>query len=560
GKQMSIDAELNAGAIDEQEAKHRREQLAQETEFYGAMDGASKFVRGDAIAGMIITAINLIGGMALGMTHGMSLMDSLSRYSILTVGDGLISQIPALIIAITAGILVTKTTSDHTLGQEIEHQVFRQERPLWIGMGVIGLLALMPGIPKFPFLGLGIGLLLLLARRPSKTPSTESSPPDPRPHGTAPPDDGIDDFLIRDRATVEVGTGLITLVNAHRGKPLADRITSLRKDLARDRGLWIPPIRVRSQLHLHADAYRVLIAGRVVGSGTLRAEKMLAIPPDSLAVAIPGEETLEPAFQLPAKWIDPSLTHQAESHRYTVVDAASVLITHLGEVLKSHAHELLTREALKELLDQVRQFAPTIVDELRSESVRMAVLHQVLQQLAEDSVPLSDFAFILEAISNCGQQHKAPDELADAVRVQLGRLVCERSRNSQGALRIVAFEPRLEARFRELVRDGQLALAPRTLEKLLSVLRDAWQRSHRQNLPLALLVEKSLRRPVRKLLKRAVPPLPVIAYQEVPSDMELDPVDVFREEQIFDAKDLLPKANPPVSANPTETTPAQRAA
>ncbi len=534
GKQMAIDAELNAGAIDEQTAKTRREQLAQETEFYGAMDGASKFVRGDAIAGMIITAINLVGGVILGMTHGMSIIESLTRYSVLTVGDGLISQIPALIIAVTAGILVTKSNSEETLSEELESQLFRNRRPLWIGVIILVFLALMPGMPKFPFLTLAIALVISLTSRSVSKPGDLQTPSD-TPDSDAPPEpeDDPGDFLLRDRATIEVGSRLVPLMNSGRGKRLAERITTLRKEFSRERGLWIPPIRVRSQIQMDPQSYRIQIAGRVVATGQLIPEKVLAILPENPGIQIPGEETREPAFQLPAKWIEPSLSQQAESHRYTVVDPSSVLITHLGEVLKLHGHELLTRETLKELLDRVREFAPVIVDELRSESVRMAVLQQVLQQLAEDGVPLSDLAHILESISNHSSQLKTADDLTDAVRADLGRLICDRYCLPNGDLRVLAFEPQLEARLREQVREQQLAVGPDSLEAILEQIQSAWKNSQRADQPLALLVDRVLRRPLRKLFRRSAPHLGVVAYQEVPGDLGIDPVEFIPYRNVF---------------------------
>lgn len=533
GKQMAIDAELNTGAIDEATAKKRRDQLAQETEFYGAMDGASKFVRGDAIAGMIITAINLVGGVILGTSHGMGILESVTRYSVLTVGDGLISQIPALIIAVTAGILVTKSNSAETLSEELGSQLFKNQQPLWIGAIILVLLALMPGMPRVPFLAIAIGLLVFLSKRRKVVNPPKPSQSDTPQDQDQQVEDQIGEFLLKDRATIEVGARLVTLMNPGRGKTLAERITALRKDFSKERGLGIPPIRVRSQLQMDPNRYRILIAGRVVASGELNANKVLAILPENPAFNIPGEETVEPAFQLPAKWIDPSLTQQAESHRFTVVDPVSVLITHLGEVLKQYGHELLTRETLKELLDRVREFAPTIVDELRSESVRMAVLHQVLQQLAEDAVPLSDLVLVLESVSNASVQHKTADELTNAVRADLGRLICERFSSSSGELRVIAFEPRLEAQLREQVRDHQLAIGPESLDALIQLTQTAWKDSQRVDKPLALLVDSSLRRAMKKLLRRSSPQLGIISFQEVPSEAGIEPVQIIQWQQVF---------------------------
>lgn len=533
GKQMAIDAELNAGAIDESVARKRRTELAQETEFYGAMDGASKFVRGDAIAGLLITAINLLGGVVLGVSRGMSFSQSITTYSILSVGDGLVSQIPALIVAIAAAMLTTKSTSESSLGQEMEGQLLKRERPLWIGAGILGMLALVPGLPKIPFLAIAGGLTMYLSsRKKSEKKALAAEPPAPPPR-EADPEDEMREFLATDRATIEVGARLLPLISPKASKGLADRIRSLRQDFSREKGIWIPPIRVRSQLQLEPDQYRIMIAGRQVGVGTLRPDRQLAIAPEKVRVEIPGEATREPAFDLAAKWIDPALVKQAEAHGYTVVDAVSVLITHLGEILKRHGHELITRETLKQMLERVREFAPTIVDELKGESVRMSVLHQVIQQLAAEGVPLSDLSLILEAAANHGPHAKTPDELTDRVREDLGRLICERYKSAEGHLRILAFEPRLETKLREAVRNGQMALAPGPLEMLIRTVGEHWQSSGRVEKPLAILTDRSLRRPLRQLLLRTAPGLGLIAYQEVPGEISLDPVSILSYQEIF---------------------------
>lgn len=541
GKQMAIDAELNAGAIDDATARRKRTELAQETEFYGAMDGASKFVRGDAIAGLLITAINLIGGVILGVSRGMSLTGSITTYSILTVGDGLISQIPALVIATSAGILVTKTTSESNLSQEIENQLFNQERPLWFGAGVLGAMALVPGMPTIPFLGIAGGLAFFLMSRKraakKKAEIEAEAPALPQPPQEMTPEDEMREFLSTDRATIEVGPRLVTLVNPKSSKGLADRIKNLRLDFSREKGIWIPPIRVRSSLQLDPDQYRIMIAGRQVGGGVLRSDRHLAIAPEHVRVDIPGEATREPAFDLAAKWIDSSLIKQAEAHGYTVVDATSVLITHLGEILKQHAHELMTRETLKQMLDRVKEFAPTIVDELKSESVRMSVLHQVLQQLAQEGVPLSDLVLVLEAVANHGPTSKTADDLTDRVREDLGRLICDRYKSSEGHLRILALDPKLETRMRESLRNGQLALGPGPLDALLKIVAEHWQSSIRQEKPLALMTDRALRRPLRNLLVRTAPGMGLIAYQEVPAEISLDPVAILSYAELYETEE-----------------------
>lgn len=521
GKQMAIDAELNAGSINDKEARRRRDELSRETEFYGAMDGASKFVRGDAIAGLIITGVNLVGGVIMGVVNGLSFSQSIRTYSILSVGDGLVTQIPALVIATTAGILVTKTTSDDSLGDEIGGQLFHSRRAIWVGAGILGLIALMPGLPKIPFLGVSLGMVLLASR--SKPPESVETPPE----GTDPdqptqPDDErhLDEFLLTDRAVVEVGARLVPFIQTKRVKGLSERITALRREFSRSQGLWIPPIRVNSNLTgLQPEEYRILVAGRRVAGGELRTEQLLAILPEGRHVSVTGEPTTEPAFGLTARWISTESRRLAEIQGCTVVDPFSVLITHLGEVLKRFAHELLTRESLKQMLDRAREFAPTIVDEIRPETIRMGTLHQVLVQLAEDRIPLADIALILESIVNHAPNSKTSEELTDHVRVDLGRLVCERFRGSDGRLRVIAMEPKLDTRMRQSLHQDQLALGAGPLTRLIEAVGKAAKDAERTQEPLALLVDQKVRRPLKRLLARTTPDVGVLAYQEVPNDL-----------------------------------------
>ena len=524
GKQMAIDAELNAGSINDKEARRRRDELSRETEFYGAMDGASKFVRGDAIAGLIITGVNLIGGIIMGVVNGMSFSQSVRTFSILSVGDGLVTQIPALVIATTAGILVTKTTSDDSLGDEIGGQLFTSRRSIWVGAGILGLIALMPGLPKLPFLGISVGMVML-ARRKTEPVAVAVPPEGTDPEKASAPDDEryLDEFLLTDRAVVEVGARLVPFIQSKRVKGLSERITALRREFSRTQGLWIPPIRVNSNLTgLQPEEYRILVAGRRVAGGELRTEQLLAILPEGRQVTVTGEATTEPAFGLNARWINLESRRSAEIQGCTVVDPLSVMITHLGEVLKNFAHELLTREALKQMLDRAREFAPTIVDEIKPEIIRMGTLHQVLIQLAEDRIPLADITLILESIVNHAPQSKSSEELTDHVRVDLGRLVCERFRAADGRLRVIAMEPKLDTRMRQSLHQDQLALGAGPLTRLSEAIGKAARESDRRQLPLALLVDQKVRRPLKRLLARTSPEVGVIAYQEVPNDLIID--------------------------------------
>ncbi|MCA9050330.1 MAG: FHIPEP family type III secretion protein [Planctomycetaceae bacterium] len=527
GRQMAIDAELNSGQITVDQARKRRSELRNETEFYSAMDGASKFVRGDAVAGLIITAVNLIGGVIIGMTDGMTFAESIRSYSILTVGDGLVSQIPALIIATTSGMLVTKSSSEENLADEIRDQMLQSHRPILIGAGILGVVALMPGLPKLPFFSVSAALLIF-GNRKRREREKQSESGDAAADGTSVPDDiqSLDEFLLADRAVVEVGSALVPFITSNRIRGISERITAMRREFARSNGNWIPPIQVQSNMGLGPDEYRFMVAGRRVAGGEVRPDQLLAIFPDGRSVTVPGDPAMEPAFQLPGVWIYPSARRSAELQGCEVVDPFSILITHLGEVLKRHAHELLTRETLKQMLDRVREFAPTIVEEIAPETVRMGTLHQVLVALAEDRIPLADLAMILESIVNHAPECDSADLLTDKVRTDLGRLVCEPHRSAEGRLRIIAIEPMLDGHLRQSLHEGTLALGPGPLSRLIDRVKQAVQESNRIHQPLALLVDQKLRRPMKKLLTRPTPDLAIIAYQELPIDMHVETVTV----------------------------------
>jgi flagellar biosynthesis protein FlhA len=554
GKQMAIDAELGAGAIDEDEASHRRQELTREAEFYGAMDGASRFTRGDAIAGLIITIINLFGGVIIGLSAGLSFTEAIRRFSILTVGDGLVSQIPALIVATAAGILVTKSASKVSLGQEIGSQVLANRGPLWIGAGILIVVGLTPGLPKIPFLIISGGLLIFL-RRDRQTKKSEPNENDkPKPPTRSREEQQLDDFLQTDRASVEIGARLIPLVESKRSKGLADRIAGLRRELTRKHGLWVPAIRIRDNIQLAPDEYRILIGGREVGRGELRPNGLLAIDPGGTRSKLDGEPTEDPAFGLPAMWLSSNHRQRAELAGYTVVDAPSVLITHLGELLRRYAHELLSREDLQKLLDKLKETAPTVVDELKPEQVRIGTLHQILVGLLEERVPISNLAKILETlIANSGQNKNARD-LTELVRQNLGRDICDRLRSENGRVRVVVIDPRLESALRDTLHEGQLSLPPAQLERLVTVLSQEWQKNNTEGKEIGLLTDGTLRRPLRYAIARALPDLPVVAYTEVPGDLMIEPVSMVRSENVIASPQ---GASAPDSSNTSEATPEE---
>ncbi len=535
GKQMAIDAELNAGSINDTEARRRRELLARETDFYGAMDGASKFVRGDAVAGLMITAINLLGGVASGVINGLSIVESIRLYSVLTVGDGLVSQIPALIVATASGILVTKSGSAQNLGEELGEQLNKQSRSLRLGAILVGALALAPGLPKLPFLLLSGGLLWWLRSVERPKTASPAAPVEEAPTDAAKDSIQLQEFLATDRSVIEVGARLIPLVIQKREKGIAAQITSLRQEFARTHGVWIPQIRITNNTELDPEEYRVLIAGREVGRATLRLAHWLALAPPEGDVVLPGEPTREPAFGLKAKWIQEDLRRQAEALGYTVVDPINVLITHLGELLKQHGHELISREDLKTMLETVRQFAPTVVDEIKPELIRMSVLHQVLILLAAERIPLTELVLILESIANHAATQKGAEELADRVREDLGRVVCERRRDPRGVICAVLLDPALEQRLRDSTKDRKVVLPPKALEQFIRKTQQTLRTAALKHQPVSLVVDHSLRRPLRKLLLREIPDVNVLSYQEVPQEQRVETVSVIRTEEVFES-------------------------
>jgi flagellar biosynthesis protein FlhA len=537
GKQMAIDAEVNAGTLNEEQSKARRKELAQETEFYGAMDGAGKFVRGDAIAGLIITGINLVGGVLLGVSNGLSIWEAITRYSILTVGDGLISQIPALIIATAAGILVTKATSDTSLGGEIGTQLLSNTRPLILGAVILGAVALTPGLPKLPFVAIAATLVFVGRRLASaEAESTESGEEQPEA-ATSQADRQFEDFLQSDRARIEIGVRLIPMVNSTNGVGLADRISTLRKDLTEKYGIWVPAIRIRDSLQLKPDEYRIMINGREVARAELKSNCLMAINPSETDVGIQGEETTDPAFGLKSLWISEDMRSRAELKGLTVVDLPTVLITHLGEVLRKLAHELLSREDMQSLIDKVRATSPSVVEELKPEVVRMGDIHQVLALLLKERIPLTNLTRILEAVSHCAGSSKSPHEIAENVREYLGRDIFSRLRTEEGSVSVIVFDPRIEMQLRESSVEGRIVLPHSSLEKLMSKLHEVVTRSSNEGTEVAVLTDRTLRRSVRQLLERSLPDMPVVAFNEVPSDMAIDICSVIKYESVFAANE-----------------------
>lgn len=538
GKQMAIDAELNVGAIDEKQARKRRADLASEAEFYGAMDGASKYVRGDAIAGLVIMAVNIVGGVLLAVSTGQSLTDALQLYTILTIGDGLVSQVPALIIATSAGVLVTKSSSESNLGQEIGSQVMNGHRAMFTGAIILCLMVFVPGLPKTPFLMMAGAVLLMTRRAVTEEKRAEQTAKDEAEKEEAPetsPDaQTLDDFLRHDRIVVEIGAGLIHLVEPKKGKGIVDRVATLRKDIGSQFGFWVPNVRIRDNLQIDVQDYRIIIAGRQAGKGNIQPNGFLAINPGSVNVEIDGVETTDPAFGLPARWIDESQRRRAEISGYTVVDAATVLITHLGECLKKHSHELLSREDMQKMLEKLKEVSPTIVSEIKPENLRPGVLHQVLVDLLRESVSIAALEKIIESAIYHGGQTKVLEELTELVRADIGPVIVDPFRDASGRVCVILLEPKLEHWLRQNVNNQMIAMQPDQLGKLVDKCKQSWELSSMKNQPAAVLVDSSIRRALRHTVHRSLPQVSIVAYNEIPGDLLIEPLTVVRYGDVFE--------------------------
>ncbi len=522
GKQMAIDADLNAGLITEEDARSRRAAITAEAEFYGAMDGAGKFVRGDSIAGIIITLVNIIGGVAIGMSKDLAPADALSKYAVLTVGDGLVSQIPALVIAIAAGVLVTKSRSDIPLSREIAAQFLLSPRAMRMSGLMVLTFAFVPGLPSLPFFILGVGILLVSQVGNKLVKATEERDqeevvPEPETAAELTPE-ALSELLKVDRMGIEIGYRLIPLVDENRSGNLLDHIAMVRKQFAQQYGLVVPPIRMRDNLTLEPNRYRILIGGQEIAGGELYPDHVLAMDPGGGLDPIPGVATEDPTFGLPATWVHNDRKGEAEVLGYTVVDPESVLVTHLTEVVKEHADELLSREDVQNALERVRETNPTVVNELVPDILSIGVIQKVLSNLLRERIPIRDLVAILETLSDSGGDHKDPDDLTELVRTRLSRSIAEMCVAPSGKIQALTLAPALEQQAMETLvnqTDGNPHLGAALLHRLQEAVVEAWRRAQTSGFEPVLLVRGPLRRHLSELLRSLKPPIPVLSFGEV---------------------------------------------
>ena len=533
GKQMSIDADLNAGLINEQEARRRRKEIESEADFYGAMDGASKFVRGDAIAGIIITMVNIIGGLLIGIIQkNLDLATAAKYYTTLTIGDGLVTQIPALIISTAAGIVVTRANNNNKdMGQEMIGQLLFNPRPLYITAGVFGFLALIPDLPKLPFIGISIllaGTAWVIARFQKEAKDVERKKVDEE--AASPKKENIENLLPLDMVELEVGFGLINIVESDQSGDLLERIKSIRKQFALDLGIVVPSIHIRDNLQLQSGEYRVLIKGNRVGGGVLRSDSLLAMDPGSVSDQIDGIPTKEPAFGLDAMWIMPSVKEQAEIAGYTVVDLPTVMATHLTEILRGHAYELLGRQEVSGLVENLKKTHPKVVEDLIPEHLSLGGVVRVLQALLREQVSIRDLRTIFETLSDESGKTKDIEVLTESVRRSLSRTITAKFVSDTGSVNVMTLHPFIEETISNALlqteQGVQLVMDPQTAQRLISNIAHTVEDHPEIAAQPILLTSPTSRRHLYKLTSRFIPQLVVLSHNEITPDTNVKSVGV----------------------------------
>ncbi len=521
GKQMAIDADLNAGMIDDVEAKRRRAQIASESDFYGAMDGASKFVRGDAIAGIIITGVNIVGGLYVGMVEGgMGLTQSLEVYTKLTIGDGLASQIPAFIVSVAAGMLVTRSTGKTNMGEEVLGQLLSKPVALTLAAGFLGVLTLTP-LPTFPLMTMagGCGLLAFILRR-TQTADVTRKINAQRTQERAQPDK-IESHLTVDPLELQVGFGLVRLIDRGRGGDMLDRISSIRKQTAIDLGLVVPPVRIRDNSELQPNQYRLLLRGQEIARDEIYPDQMLAIDSGLATQPLHGIEVREPAFGLRAWWIAPEVREHAEQQHYTVVEPSGALATHLTEIIKRHAADLLTRGDTQNLIDNLKQRNAGLVEEVIPNLLKTGEVQKVLQGLLRERVPIRDLETILEILGDWAGRTKDCEVLTEYVRNGLARTICSQYKDAQGILHAVTFDPATEdyiqGNIQRLEHGSTLTLPPDRQADLAARTKRQIElaASSSGGAPVAVLCSPQVRMWARRIIEPSLPQVPVLALNEI---------------------------------------------
>ena len=528
GKQMAIDADLNAGLIDENEAKKRRENIAKEADFYGAMDGASKFIRGEAIAGLVITCINIIGGILIGtLQRGLDLATSAQTYTILTIGDGLVSQIPALTVSTSAGILVSRAAAEAGMGRDIATQFAARPEALMLAGGVVFILSLIPGLPFLPFFLLSVFLFTLgyfsytAQKRKEKIIPEKKAPPPPE----------VEEIRPVELLAIELGYGLVYLADENRGGDLLARIKNLRKHLAQELGIMVPPVHVRDNLALKPGEYSILIKGVEVAKGELMPNYLMALPSSPDLVPPKGAiPTKEPTFGMDAYFITEELRDEAETAGFTVVTLSTVITTHLAEIIKKYADELLTKQEVQRIIDTLSKYYPKIVEECLN-NVNLTIIQKVLQGLIKEGIPLRDLVTIFETISDYGATIKDPEILTEYVRQKLSRFIVKPALTDHTLPSILIGDDIEEIIKKSLQRTEQgtfLMIDPKIGSKIVTALTQAVERANQKNIMPVILCSPTIRRHLRKLIERSLAHIPVISQAEIPIDIKIEILEVIR--------------------------------
>jgi flagellar biosynthesis protein FlhA len=527
---MAIDADLNAGIINESQARQRREEVGRQADFYGAMDGASKFVRGDAIAAIIITAVNILGGIYVGMVeHGYPLMETLKLYTKLTIGDGLVSQLPAFIVSLAAGLIVTRNSSKVNLGDEMLGQLLAKPKPLVIAAGFL-LFMTFTGLPKIPLAILGSccgGLAFVLTK--NEQTATKAAAVKDREKLTKKEPEKVEKLLDLDTMELEVGYGLVKLVDASKGGDLLDRISLIRRQIAVDVGIIVPPIRIRDNMQLAANDYIVKIKGQAVGRGETFPEQFLAMDNGATSGPIPGGTlTTEPAFGLPAYWITEPQRQQAELLNYTVVEATAVLATHLTEIIKSHGHELLTRQEVKNLVDNMKTRLPALIEEVIPTQIKPGELQKVMQNLLRERVPVRDLETIIETLGDFSQRTKDLEVLTEYVRNALSRTICKQYVDERDKLWVLTLDPALEdlinGHLERSERGVTNTMPPQTSQTIVKQIGAKAQELTGVGKTAVILCSPQVRAALRRMIEGPLGHVAVLAFNEVPSDVSVEAV------------------------------------
>ncbi len=527
GKQMAIDADLNAGLIDDDQARKRREMITQEADFYGSMDGASKFVRGDAVAGILMTLINIIGGLAIGTLQlGMRMGEAASTYTLLTIGDGLVAQIPALIISTAAGIIVTRATSESDFAADIKSQIARQPKAVMVSSGVLGVIGLMPGMPFFPFAVMA-GILATVGYRASKFQSEALAVEEPEPEAVI-EEEKIESFLHPDPFEIEIGYGLIPLVDANQGGNLLDRISTIRKSLAIELGIVVPPIRIRDNIQLGSSEYIFKIHDVEIVKSEVMLDYFLALNPDD-SIDLAGVDTTEPTFGLPARWISSDQKERAEAAGLTVVEPPAVIATHLMEVLKANAWKLFDRQETQRMLDHLKETHSAVVDGLVPDLLPLGIVTQVLKNLLKEKIPVRNLVIILETLADYAAVTKDADTLTEYVRISMADTITNVFKNGKSDITVTTFDSRLEDQIMEIIKEGKgnsrnLGLTPEQVNILFKSIGKNIEKMVLDNRRPAILVSPQIRRYVRSFIEPVLPDVSVLSFSELTSDTELNTV------------------------------------